>query len=187
MPEDTQKPQEEQPQNQSSQSGEQNQSPQGGIDIEAEVQKRLDEFAKALGFESAEDMQVKILEREGRYEEIKEKLQKEVENWKRKYQEAVLRSEITLKATQAGVVDTDLLISLVKDKAQITDDGKVLVGGKPFEEFLNELREKKPYLFQQPKGGSGATHSGIQTSPDLASLPPEERLKAIFAKKFGLK
>jgi len=178
MPEEVQKPQEEQPQ-----SGGQNQSPQ--IDIEAEVQKRLDEFAKAMGFESAEDMQMKILEREGRYEEIKEKLQKEAQEWRQKYQEAVLRSEITLKATQAGIVDTELLMTLVRDKAQITENGQVLVNGKPLEEFLNELREKKPYLFAQPKSGSGASHSGIQVSPDLAKLSPEEKLRLIAAKKFG--
>jgi hypothetical protein len=186
MPEDVQKPQEEQPQNQPSQSGEQNQ-PQLAVDIDAEVQKRLDEFAKALGFESADDMQMKILEEAGKYEEVKEKLKQEVQTWKQKYQEAVLRSEVMGKATQMGVVDPELLMNLIKDKAQITDDGRVLVNGKPLEEFLNELREKKPYLFAQPKGGSGATHSGIQTSPDLASLPPEERLKVIFAKKLGIK
>ena len=178
MPEEVQKPQEEQPQSEG-----QNQSPQ--IDIEAEVQKRLDEFAKALGFESAEDMQMKILEREGRYEEIKEKLQKEANQWRQKYQEAVLRSEITIKASQAGVVDTELLMTLVRDKAQITEDGKVLVNGKALEEFLNELREKKPYLFAQPKSGSGASHSGIQVSPNFAKLSPEEKLRLIAAKKFG--
>jgi len=88
MPEDLQKPQEGEPQNQnqSPQSGEQNQSPP--IDIEAEVQKRLDEFAKSLGFENADDMRMRILEEAGRYEELKEKLQKEAQTWKQKYQMA---------------------------------------------------------------------------------------------------
>jgi len=179
MPEDVQK----EPQSQVPQSGGQNQSPP--IDIESEVRKRLDEFAKSLGFENADDMQMKILEEAGRYEELKEKLQKEAQMWRQKYQEAILRSEITTKATQMGVVDTELLMTLVRDKAQITESGQVLVNGKPLEEFLNELREKKPYLFAQPKGGSGASHSGIQTNPDLAKLSPEERLRLIAAKKFG--
>jgi hypothetical protein len=92
------------------------------------------------------------LEQSGRYEEAKEKLQKEAEEWRRKYQETVLRYEIATKAQKAGVVDTKLLMTLVSDKAKITENGEVLVDGKHLKDFLNKLKEKKPYLFQFAKG-----------------------------------
>jgi hypothetical protein len=58
------------------------------------------------------------------------------------------------------------VVLLAKEKAEVKD-GKVFIDGKPAEEFLKELKERKPYLFRaSDKEGSGA---------GIAKEPPKEK------------
>jgi len=151
-------------------------------DVEALVKERLDEHARALGFESWDDMQVKILEQEGRTQEYIEKLkenynkqlaqlQKEAQEYKRKYEETVIKSAILGEASQLSV-DPELVYALLRDKAVIAENG-VMVDGKPVREAVEELLRKRPHLAKATGAGSGTP--SVQTEEEPQSF--EELLK----------
>ena len=158
------------------------------MDIEAKIQEELDKRARELGFESWDDLQAQHLERMGKYEELLEKTKEkysreaqkareEAERYRKLYEETVLRTEIKTKAVQMGAADPEVVYELLSKKAKV-ENGKVLVDGKPVEEALKELFEKKPYLVKaSQRQGSGATH---ELPKDLEKLPPQERLKIAF-------
>lgn len=159
--------------------------------IQEIVQKELDKRAQELGFESWDDLQAQHLERQGKLEELLEKTKekytkeleqtrKEAQTYKQLYEETVKKVEITTKASQLGAIDPELVYELVSKKA-VVKDGKVEIDGKPVDEALKELFEKKPYLVKaSEKEGSGAEHE--TKVKDVENLPPQERLKLAFKK-----
>lgn len=171
----------------------------------------IDEFAKSLGFENADELQMKILELEGKREEYIDKLrenytkqiaelQKQAETYKRMYEETVLKNTILSVATQKGAVDPEIVYTMIREKAVIDGD-KVLIDGKSPEEAIEELLESKPYLRKASPPGTGAPNTTTQenlTFEELLKNPqkllevkrnnPElfEKLKSEYlAKKLG--
>jgi len=126
-------------------------------EIEAEVSKRLKEL---LGVETFEDLERKILEEEGKFQELAEQAKREAEEWRARYQETLKRSQITALAAKLGAVDPEVVLALVSDKAEVTEDGRVLIDGKPAEEALRELLSKKPYLAKASETVGSGTPSG---------------------------
>jgi len=109
-------------------------------------------------------------------DEVKRKL-KELETFKQKYYEEKIRNSIISAAKEA--VDPEAVYILLKGKAELSEDGKVLVDGKPVEEAVKELLEKKPYLKKVPiRKGSNP--------PPIAGEPIKQKSpREIFAEKFG--
>ena len=174
--------------------------PQGGakpeVDIEAiraEVRKELESqvasrLKELVGVESLEELERKILEEEGKFQELAEQAQKEAEAWRARYQETLKRSEITAVAARLGAVDPEVVLALVAPKAEVTDDGKVLIDGKPAEEALKALLAEKPYLVKASETtGSGAPgaaqadkFAGVKSYEDLLK---DSKLLAEFMKE----
>jgi len=168
----------------------------------------LDEFARSLGFESADELQMKILELEGKQQEYIDKLrenytkqitqlQKEAETYRKMYEETVIKNTILSVATRKGAIDPEAVYTMVREKA-VMESGKVLIDGKEPEKAIEELLEKKPYLKKASPPGTGApntTSSQPQDYEELLKNPekllevkrnnPElfERLKAEFLAK----
>jgi len=176
-----------------------------------DVQAIIDEFARSLGFENADELQMKIFELEGKHQEYVEKLrenftkqitelQKQAETYKRMYEETVLKNTILSIANQKGAVDPEIIYTMLKDKA-IIDNGKVFIDGKSPEEAIEKLLEERPYLRKASPPGTGAPNTTTQetlTYEELLKNPqkllevkrnnPElfEKLKSEYlAKKLG--
>jgi len=155
-----------------------------GIDIEKAKEEAVQEFVKQFGFEKPE--QIKELMEKAKQAEEKtttvEQLQSELQNFKKAYEMEKVSNAVLSEANKMGVIDPELVMLMAKEKAEVKD-GKVLVNGKPVEEFLKELKEKKPHLFKATEGeGSGTTP---QKPQNTENLPKEERLKLGLSKKFG--
>ncbi|GAB6066021.1 hypothetical protein JCM9492_11130 [Aquifex pyrophilus] len=149
-------------------------------DIDAIVQQKLDEYARSLGFEDFDDLQMKLLEKEGKTQEYIDKLrenytkqlaelQKQAETYKKLYEETVLKNAILTTATQKGAVDPEIIFTMLKDRA-ILDGDRILVDGKPVEEAVEELLEKKPYLRKASPPGTGAPNTTTAEPQDFEEL-----------------
>ena len=109
-------------------------------------------------------------------DEVKKKI-KELETFKQKYYEEKVRNSIFSAAKEA--VDPEVVYLFFRNKAQVSEDGKVLIDGKPVEEAVKELLEKKPYLKKVPSR-KGSNPPPVAGEPKKPKSPRE-----IFAEKFG--
>ncbi|GEM_PF-3079361 len=132
---------------------------------EKEFQKKLEAYEKRL-----KELQVQLQEREQALQ------QKETE-----LKNLVITNTLTKLAAEKGILDPEVFLALTQGKAELTEDGKVMIEGKNPTEFIESLKEQKPFLFKaSEKEGSGA---GNQPSP---ASKKEEFLKAYEeAKKAG--
>ena len=154
-------------------------------EIEAHISSRLKEL---VGVESLEDLERKILEEEGKFQELAEQAKKEADTWRTRYQETLKRAEITTLASKLGAVDPEVVLALVAQRAEVTEDGKVLIEGKPAEEALKALLSEKPYLVKASEttgsGTPGTTETdkfaGVKTYEDLLK---DSKLLAEFMKE----
>jgi len=132
---------------------------------EREYQKKLESYEKKLA-----ELQAQLQEKEQALQQKEQELK-----------DLIVTNTLTKIAAEKGVLDPEVFLALTKGKAELTEDGNVLVEGKPAEEFAESLKEQKPFLFKaSEKEGSGAGSS--QASPDQK----EELLKKYEeAKKAG--
>ncbi len=177
--------------------------------IDQLVREKLDEHARYLGYEDWDDMQTKILEQQGKTQEYIDKLkenytkqlaqvQKELQEYKQKYEETVIKNSIISVASQVSV-DPELVYALLREKAIIADKG-VLVDGKEVKAAIEELLRQRPHLAKPSGPGSGSPNAPGEPQPqsyeellkdpkkliDLKRSDPElyEKLKAeYFAEK----
>jgi len=132
---------------------------------EREFQKKLESYEKKLS-----ELQAQLQEKEQALQ------QKETE-----LKNLVVKSTLTKLAAEKGVLDPEVVLALVSGKAELTEDGKVVIEGKPAEEFLEGLKEQKPFLFKaSEKEGSGAG-----SNPAPASQKEELLKKYEEAKRSG--
>lgn len=129
-----------------------------------ELEKKLQELSQKP--ETQENQEKK--------EEVEKQIQ-ELMRFKQAYFEEKLKNEIFTKAKDA--VDPEILYELLKPKAQFTEDGKILVNGKPVEEAIKELLNKKPYL----KKVSQRTGSGAK--PTIQEPQKEKSPREVFKEK----
>jgi len=109
-------------------------------------------------------------------DEVKRKI-KELETFKQKYYEEKIRNSIIAAAKDA--VDPEAVYIFLREKAQVSEDGKVLIGGKPVEEAVKELLEKKTYLKKVP------SRKGSNPPPVAGEPKKQKSPREIFAEKFG--
>jgi len=143
-------------------------------EIEAKVAARLKEL---VGVESLEDLERKILEEEGRWQDLAERAKREAEQWRTRYQETLKRSEITALAARLGAVDPEVVLALVAPKAEVTDDGRVLIDGKPAEEAIKGLLSEKPYLAKASESAGSGTPAGQPNETEALKKQLEEAIK----------
>jgi len=139
-------------------------------EVEAEIAKRLKEL---VGVESIEEFEKRVLEEEGKWQELAEKHMKEAENYRRLYEETVKRAEIVSAATRLNAIDPEAVYALVKEQAEVRD-GKVYINNKNIETALKELFSAKPYLVKAGTSGSGTTEKG--TGDKFANVKSYEDL-----------
>ena len=108
---------------------------------EKEFQKKLETYEKKLS-----ELQTQLQEREQALQ------QKETE-----LKNLVITNTLTKVAAEKGVLDPEVFLALTQGKAELTEDGKVVIEGKDPAEFVESLKEQKPFLFKaSDKQGSGA-------------------------------
>ncbi len=135
---------------------------------------------KELGFNSIDDLKQLKAEYEKLTKQSQEKnksLEEKLSQLENLYKTEKVRAEVLKIANQIGAIDPEDIFIYAKDKAVITEDGKVLIDNKPVEEFLKELKEKKPHWFKaDDKQGSGATN----VKEPKKELSPQEKLAKIL-------
>lgn len=127
-----------------------------------ETYKRTLSEAKKFKSETAE-LRAKVeqyeqsqLEEQGKYRELNEKLRKEKEEIFRQKKELEasianerIRSQVDTKARELGCIDTEMLMKAMDVEGLDVVDG-YKVSEQSLEMVLNEVKEKKPYLFSKP-------------------------------------
>jgi len=132
---------------------------------EREFQKKLETYEKKLS-----ELQTQLQEREQALQ------QKETE-----LKNLVITNTLTKVAAEKGVLDPEVFLALTQGKAELTEDGKVVIEGKDPAEFVESLKEQKPFLFKaSDKQGSGAG-----SNPAPGSQKEELLKKYEEAKKSG--
>jgi len=161
------------------------------VNVEEIVRKHLDEQARYLGFESWDDLQVKILEEKGKLYEALEQERKKVKEIEKQYKEQIkqlqkekeeLLIEYQVKSKLAGkVIDADKALKLLRVEKKIEiKDGKILIDGEDVDTAIEKFLNENPFLVKAISG-SGAPHTTEQTEPQS----PEEKLKQALKKFLG--
>ena len=90
-------------------------------------------------------------------------------------------------ASRLGAVDPKVVLALVAPKAEVTEEGKVLIEGKHAEEAIKALLSEKPYLAKASEtSGSGTPgtqadkFAGVKSYEDLLK---DSNLLAEFKKE----
>lgn len=143
--------------------------------VNREAKQQVEAQAKALGFDSAEAMQTALKAVKDKTEADKTELQKAQDAvTKAKADQAaalltanqrLIKAEVTLKASELGLVDADAAYALM-DRANVTvaDDGKV----SGVEDALKALLTAKPYL---KRGDAAPPLNGGSTNPPPNASP----------------
>jgi len=139
-------------------------------EVEAEIAKRLKDL---VGVESIEELEKRVLEEEGKWQELAEKHMKEAENYRRLYEETVKRAEIVSAAMKLNAVDPEAVYMLLKEQAEVRN-GKVYINNKNVETALKELFSAKPYLVKA--GGAGSGTPGVTEGNKFANVKSYEDL-----------
>lgn len=109
---------------------------------------------------------------------------------------AVVRTEVLRHAEREGAIDPELLLSLVSNRYDITDEGKVIVRDDPRSTVQDDVKRylaAKPYLLRPlaPAGGSPAgavvQTPPVPTKPDLATNAGLTDMTRKIAANWGLR
>lgn len=161
------------------------------VDIESVLRRRLNEEARALGFEDWDTMQAKLLEEKGRYYELLEKVKKEAEekqrkaqeeiaNLKRQYEETIVRHEALKHFKDA--IDPEKAFKLFRTEKEIyVKDGKVYADGEPIEKAIEKFLTENPFLLK-PTQKQGAGTTPAQAEKEMS---PQDKLRQAFRKLIG--
>jgi len=146
--------------------------------LEAEKAKLLEELEKAKKEGNAE----KVKEYEAKLAEKEQQLQSLQQNLQRLQIDNALYKALE----NYEVIDKEVVAEVLKAKAKLSEDGKILLGDKDLEEGLKEFFESKPHLLKATgKQGSG-TQSGRQSGgATLRKSALTDEQKAQFIKEHG--
>jgi len=138
---------------------------------------------KELGFNSLEEVKKVKEEYEKLSKQAKEQnksLEEKLTHLETLYKTEKVRSEIIKLATKYNAIEPEDIFILAKENAKLTEDGKVLIAEKSPEEFIKELKEKRPHWFKaDDKEGSGSSN----VKEPKKELSPQEKLAKIFQLK----
>ena len=127
-------------------------------DSAKEAQAKLTEIEK----EKEKEAQKKLKE-EGKYQELLEAKEKEIESIKSNLSETLLNNEVISIASKLKVLDTEAVVKLIdRDKLETDKDGKYL----NTEEVVKDLLNSKPYLVGATANESSNIGSGVNTTTD---------------------
>jgi len=152
--------------------------PQPTDEYKQKYEQTIKFLQEKFGVSSIDELALKLkaeeeqkLKEQQKFKELAEKKEKEALEYRQKYQQTILRAEVVGKASQMGFIDPDVVLSLVRSKAIVKDDGTVEINGKSIDEYLKELAEEKPYLVKASgKQGSGTTTSTQTNEPEIKTF-----------------
>lgn len=146
--------------------------------ILSEVSQRL---KKLFGVDSLDAVEEQMLKKKGEFEELYQKERERAEGWKKRFEETLLMERTRAAAAQAGAIDPDIVLGLVKElKPEVTEDGKVLVEGNPIDQVVAKILEDKPFLKQasgKEGGGAQAGQAGQGSQKEKLEQEYEEAKK----------
>lgn len=138
---------------------------------------------KELGFNSIDEIKALKAEYKKLTKQSQEKnktLEEKLSQLENLYKTEKVRAEVLKIGNQIGAIDPEDIFIYAKDKAVITENGEILIDNKPVEEFLKQLKEKKPHWFKADgKEGSGSSN----VKETKKELTPQEKLSKIFQLK----
>lgn len=116
------------------------------------------------------------LEEEGKFKELYEKKQKELDEERKATERKMIRSEVKAAAIAAGFIDLDLLSTIPMTEVKIDESGDVSGALEAVEKF----KTNKPYLFKGSNSGSGGGDNKGKTETVATGggkKPPETTTK----------
>ena len=142
-------------------------SVRGGMDVEAIVQRAVQEYMRQDVSKKEPAYKAELLEERRRREQLEKRLNEVVEESQRNRkiaEEAERTSTIRAELQKLGVAKVDLAFRAVKDEIYRGEDGKFLAKGDqgevPAREFLSDFVHENPeFLPARISGGSGVTGS----------------------------
>ena len=124
------------------------------------LRERRKEISQKSWKQKNENFQKKLETYEKKLSELQTQLQEREQTLQQKETELknlVITNTLTKVAAEKGVLDPEVFLALTQGKAELTEDGKVVIEGKDPAEFVESLKEQKPFLFKaSDKQGSGA-------------------------------
>jgi len=150
------------------------------VDVEKIIEQALNEKAKYLGFESWDDLQVKILEEKGKLYEALEQERKKLREFEKTYKEQIrqlqkekeeLLIESVLKQKLSKAIDIEKAMKLLRTEKHIeVKNNKILINGNEnIDEEIEKFFEENPFLLRAA-GGSGTPHrteTEVKTKEDM--------------------
>lgn len=140
------------------------------IDVQAIVQKAIEEFVRQDTTRREPAHKAELQEERRRREQLEKRVNELVEENNRSRtiaEEAARSSQIRAELQKLGVVKVDLAYKAVQDGVVRTEDGRLVAhsesGDQPIEEFLTQFVQENPeFLPARIAGGAGIT--GTQKS-----------------------
>jgi len=112
--------------------------------------------------EEQETLDKKKLEKDGKYKELLDKTQKELDNVKKARGELELKTQIIAAAVSKGIKDVDAAVKLVDTSEISQDDAGTYTG---ITEAVDKLAESRPFLLTQQQSSVGnPTNPGSQNA-----------------------
>lgn len=136
---------------------------------------------KEVGFSSFDEIKKIKSEYEKLTKQLKEKdktFEARLLQLENMYKTEKVKSEVLKLANQLGAIDPEDIFIFAKESAKLTENGDILIGDKTVEEFLKELKQKKPHWFRaDEKQGSGTASVSKEPKRELST---KEKLAKIF-------
>lgn len=108
----------------------------------ADAERERDELKNAQK-KATDDAERKRLEEEGKWKELAEKNQKDLDETIKTYQNRTIKAELKAAAQAAGIIDADLADLIPKDKITVNDKGEI----QGISEAVEVFKQSKPNLF----------------------------------------
>lgn len=130
-------------------------------DMQREIQSALDaqqaalnqQIREATGHASFQDYMDDQSRLHGEAQAALDAKAKETDKFRLLYEQTAIKAAVLSAASEA--INPDMVLTLLVGQAAVSEDGSVLIGGKPAKEAVDELLQKNPFM-AKPSGNSGS-------------------------------
>jgi len=166
------------------------------IELKSEVEKlrsELDTTKQALESEKAKLLEeLEKAKKEGDAEKIKEyeakltEKEQQLQTLQQNLQKLQIDNSLIKALENYDVIDKEVVAEVLKTKAKLSEDGKILLGNKDLEEGLKEFFENKPHLLKATgQSGSGAQAGKQSGGAGLRKSAMSDEQKAQYIQEHG--
>lgn len=132
-------------------------------DMQREIQSALDaqqaalnqQIREATGHASFQDYMDDQSRLHGEAQAALDAKAKETDKFRLLYEQTAIKIKAAVLSAASEAINPDMVLTLLVGQAAVSEDGSVLIGGKPAKEAVDELLQKNPFM-AKPSGNSGS-------------------------------